>query len=258
MQNNRSNRRIWLLFLLLIIPILCIAAVIVFALPASAGTDNVLTDLLSEPLNGVTAAKMDIDVGDGNLNIDWLTGGETLLAGGTLQYPEKAGQPARSMNSINNQATFWVKAGKGPQRWINFPWEECNGATSWDIHLNPSVLYDLTAHSNGGNLRLNLSGLILSHLSAATGGGNVEVDLPETSADLSVTAKTGAGNVIIRVPEGTNARIHVSTGLGKTIVDPRYQKINETTYQTPGYEDAEKKVEITAETGAGNVSIEAK
>jgi hypothetical protein len=45
-------------------------------------TKNVLTDNLSEPLNGATTAKVDIHAGDGNLTIDRLTGGEQVLVSG--------------------------------------------------------------------------------------------------------------------------------------------------------------------------------
>ena len=52
---------------------------------------NVLTQNLSEPLGNATAAKVDIDNGDGNLAIDGSIGGEQVLASGTLQYTETHG-----------------------------------------------------------------------------------------------------------------------------------------------------------------------
>ena len=55
--------------------------------------NKVLTDTLSEPLNGATTATLDIDSGTGNLTIDGLTGGEQLLATGTLQYVEDQARP---------------------------------------------------------------------------------------------------------------------------------------------------------------------
>src|SRR5512137_375370 len=45
---------------------------------------NVLTHNLSEPLGNATAAKVDIDNGDGNLAIDGFTGGEQVPASGTV------------------------------------------------------------------------------------------------------------------------------------------------------------------------------
>jgi predicted membrane protein len=83
----------------------------------------------------------------------------------------------------------------------------------------------------------------------------VDVFLPEDATNLSVNARTGAGNVVVHVPSGVAARIHATTGLGKAIVDPRFSKIDDKTYQSPDFASAANKVEITASSGAGNVEV---
>jgi hypothetical protein len=240
--------------------------------------NHMLTDKLAEPVNGVTTAKIDIHVGDGNLTIDRLTGGEPVLASGTLQYFENQGVPKRTLDSRNGQATFTLKGGYAGRPWFHFPWSACNGATQWQIHLNPTVSSDITAHSDGGNLKLNLAGMTVTRLATDTGGGNVEVVLPEDIANLSATARTGggnvkvelgsrirgsnminansgAGNVEVDIPGNVAARIHATTGLGKAIVDPRFSKIDKSTYQSSDFERAANKVEITLGSGAGNVIV---
>jgi hypothetical protein len=219
---------------------------------------KVLTHNLSEPLNGATTAKVDINVGDGNLTIDKLTDSEQVLASGMLQHLENQGLPTRSVNTSNGQATLTLKASGAGRPWFRFPWAACNGATKWLIHLNPSVPSDITAHSGGGNVKLNLTGMAVTHVSADTGGGNMDVVLPDNAASLNVTAKTGAGNVVVLVPSGVAARIHATTGLGKVIVDSRFSKIDGNTYQSPDYDGAANKVEITLNSGAGNVSVNTK
>ncbi len=242
---------------------------------------NVLSDNFSEPLNGATTAQVDVNVGDGNLTIDRLTGGEEALASGTLQYLENQGLPAQFVNASNGQATLSLKASSAHQSWFRFPWAACNGATEWRIHLNPTVASDITAHSDGGNVVLNLAGMAVTRVLADTGGGNMDVILPDNAADLGVTAKagagnvtvelgagitgsntvnagSGAGNVAVRIPSDVAARIHATTGLGKAVVDPRFGQIDKNTYQSPNYDSAADKVEITLHSGAGNVSVNAK
>jgi hypothetical protein len=219
---------------------------------------NVLTENLSELLNGATTAKVDINAGDGNLTIDQLTSGEPVLASGTLQYFENQGLPTRTLVSKSGEATLTLKGGNAGRPWFRFPWAACNGATEWEIHLNPTVSSDITAHSDGGNVRLNLAGMAVTRVSADTGGGNVDVVLPDNAANLSVTAKTGAGNVVVCVPSGVAARIHATTGLGKAIVDPRFSKTDKNTYQSPDFDSAANRVEITVNSGAGNVSVSTK
>jgi hypothetical protein len=239
---------------------------------------NLLTNQLSEPLNGATTARIDIHAGDGNLTIDGLNGGEQVLASGTLQYFENRGRPTRSLVSDNGQTTLTLRGSGAGRPWFHFPWSACNGATEWQIHLNPNVASDITAHSDGGNLKLDLSGMAVNRLSAGTGGGNIAVVLPDSATNLDVTAQTGAGNatveigsgltgknsleansgagnVVVCIPGHLAARIHATTGLGKTTVDPRFNMTGKNTYQSPGFDGAADKVEIEISSGAGNVSV---
>ncbi len=272
-----TKRMIWLIILVLVL-----SALVGFTFWGSMpGDNNVLTHDLSEPLNGAATAKVDIDAGDGNVVIDSLTGAEPLLIGGTLEYLETQGLPARDLVSFNGQATLTLKAGASGQQWLRLPWAACNGATNWQIHLNPEVSSDITAHSNGGNVRLSLAGLAITQLSADTGGGNMDVVLPDKASDLNVTVKTGAGNVtvdigsdttgsgsidagsgagnvVVRIPSGIAARIHATTGLGKATIDPRFNKIGDNTYESPDYESATDRIEITLDSGAGDVIVNTK
>jgi hypothetical protein len=240
--------------------------------------NNMLIDNLSEPLNGTKIAKVDVYVGDGNLTIDRLSSGEQVLASGTLQYFENQGAPTRTLDSSHGQTTFTLRSGRATRPWFHFPWEACNGATDWRIHLNPTVSTDIEAHSGGGNVKLDLAGMDVTRLSADTGGGNLHAVLPENAANLKVTAgtgggnvtveigsdtsgnniisaKSGAGNVEIRIPAGMAARIHAATGLGKVILDPRFSQMDKNTYQSSDFDSAANKVEITAHSGAGNVIV---
>jgi hypothetical protein len=217
---------------------------------------NLLTEVISEPLNGARTARIDIHAGDGNLTVDGLIGGDQLLASGELQYIDDQSIPARSLEVMDGRAVLTLKGGRDRRPRFRLPWSACNGATEWQIHLNPSVSSEIVAHSDGGNLRLDLAGFRLSSLSAGTGGGNVEVVLPESAADLQVTAVSGAGNVNVLVPSGAAVRVQATTGLGKAIVDPRFDKIGGNTYQSSGFDGAANKIEIFAKTGAGNVTVQ--
>lgn len=257
--------------------------ILVLLLAATAGCSSteqkVLDHTLTEPLGDVTTAKFEINPDNGNLTVDGLTGGEPLLAGGTLQYLESQGIPYRSLTTITDQANLVWSANKAKASGFRFPWEACITKTDWLVHLNPNVAYEVNARSGGGNVKLDFAGLTITSLIAETGGGNVEVVLPENAADLSTTAKTGAGdvivkigsgttgsntviagsgagNVLVRLPEKMAARVQMSSGMGKAIVASTFNKIDDKTYQSAGYESAVDKVQITLNSGAGNVTIE--
>ncbi len=96
-------------------------------------------------------------------------------------------------------------------------------------------------------------------VAAKTGAGNVTVEIGRgTSGSNTVDASSGAGNVVVRVPSGMPARVHATSGLGKVTVDSRFSKIDRNTYQSADYDDAVDRVEITARSGAGNVSVNPK
>ena len=76
--------------------------------------------------------------------IDGSTGSEPVLASGALQYLEKQGQPTHSVAVKDGQANFTLKSGGKGQTWMRMPWSACNGATEWQVHLNPTVSLDIT------------------------------------------------------------------------------------------------------------------
>jgi hypothetical protein len=241
-------------------------------------SSKVLTEPFSEPLNGAMMAKVDISTSSGNLTVGRLAGSEEVLANGTLQYLENQSLPERIVTRSNGQATFTLKASGKGQPWFRLPWQTCNGATEWRIQLNPSVPSDISVYSGGGNVELNLAGLEVTRVSADTGGGNMAISLPDNTKNLTLMARTGggnvnvemgyrttgqnsmdvhsgAGNVVVRLTGGIAAHIIATSGMGKVIVDSSFVKLDEKTYQSPDYEQAADKIEITLHSGAGNVIV---
>lgn len=239
---------------------------------------KVLTYNLSEPLGNATAAIIDIDTASGNLMIDALTSGEPVLASGTLEYIENQQAPTQSVDINNRRATLTLKSTSIGRPLFRFPWSGCIAATDWQIHINPDVQADITARSGGGNVRLDLADLAVTRVMADSGGGNLDVVLPDNAVDLNVTARTGGGNVTVeiglgttgsnilnatsgagkvevRIPHGIAARIYATSGMGKEIIDRRFGNIDKHRYQSPDFDRAADKVEITVQSGAGNVIV---
>jgi hypothetical protein len=251
-----KKRKVWVILVpTIILLILVLAAVVVMTVLANNASGKVLTQTLSESLGDATATRFDFNVGTGNLTIDRLAGGEPLLASGELQYLEGQDRPAATVDMNGHLYTLTLKASGGRQPGFQLPWSANNGETDWHIYLNPTLPSDITVYSDGGNLKLNLAGMIVTRLEAETSGGNVDVDLPASAPDMSVTAKTGGGNVVVRLPAGLAAHILASTGMGKLTIDPQFTKIDDHTYQSPDYPNEVDKIEITAESGAGDVSV---
>jgi hypothetical protein len=75
-------------------------------------TNILLTENLSEPLNGAISAEVagDIDSGTGNLRVEPLPGDNQLLASGTLQYferPRRADAVDSRRLRTGHARTYW-------------------------------------------------------------------------------------------------------------------------------------------------------
>lgn len=242
---------------------------------------NVLIHEIAEPIEDAKTARIELDADDGNMTIDASATGEPMLLRGTLEYYEQQGLPIETLTYEKDKALFTLMGIPSRKPMFHLPWSACNGATNWAIHLNPAIPAAVIAHSDGGNLTLDLAGMTLSEVSASTGGGNIDLALPDGSSNLSVNAKTGAGNVtidlgeglagrnsiqassgagnvMINLPAGIAARVHASSGLGGTQVASRYNLVGKDTYQSIDYEAASSRLEIEAKSGAGVVIVSIK
>lgn len=91
---------------------------------------------------------------------------------------------------------------------------------------------------------------------ARTGGGNVNIELGERMTGASsIAAKSGAGNVTVHVPSNLLSRVHARTGFGKVTVDSHFERVGSDTYESPGYDGAVDRVEVTLTSAAGNGSL---
>ena len=85
-------------------------------------------------------------------------------------------------------------------------------------------------------------------------GGEVTIHVGSNITGFNtISASSGYGEMNVLVPGGVEARIKVNQG--NVIVDSTFIKIDDSTYDTPGYQDATDKVEITVGSGAGEVNV---
>jgi len=210
---------------------------------------------MSEPLGNLRSAEILIDPGDGNLVVDGSSRDGQALASGTLEYLEKNGLPTWSVDQSKLTPIFTIQAAHKGQSWAWLPWSKCNGATTWKIYLNRQIPVAVVAHSDGGNIALDLAGMPVGKVSAETGGGNIDLVLPEPATALEVMAKSGAGNVTVHVPEGVAVRFQGATGLGKLILSPRLAQVDKDSYQTADYEQAGQKINLVLNSGMGNIVV---
>lgn len=259
MEINPLYRRIgqilWWIALLLIL-----AGIVLAVAPLSLGVPPVV--LLS--------------IGLGLLGINVLLGGE-LIAGRGPRVFSARGQAVRGYLTVNaGLADLTINDGPsdriaaiqyGPLGKPGFAVSEgvarlrLNNAflrpnvTLWRADIARNLLWDVTARSSLGNLRLNFAALRLERVEAHTWGGRLSVTCPNRGY-VEMNLSTRVGEIEIAVPEDAGAEIVVDVnGLGSvTSRNDRLLALGRR-YVTPNYESAPSQVAIRVKAGSGDVFL---
>ncbi len=215
--------------------------------PRLAGNKTMETETLAVPLQAATEAAVEFNHGAGRLLVSDGAGAAQLLegsfVGGVRHSLQQEGALARVKLSVDPAITP-----------MNIPYAGDEGFR-WDVKLTREVPLDLTFHTGAGESRINLRDLNVKRVVLETGASSTEMTLPAQSPFCRVVVRAGAASVILRIPQGVAGRIEMESGLGGSKIDPQRFPFNGATYETPGYDLAERRVEIKVEAGLGSIEI---
>ncbi len=200
-------------------------------------------DRLAIPLEGAADAELMVTFGAGRLRIGAAAPG--MLVDGTFAggvRVERAGGAGRARLAPPTPPSGWA-LNRAPYTWAM-------GVTG-DVPLR------LRVETGAADAELDLSGLCLAELRLRTGASETRVTLPAAAGVTLVDAEGGAAAIRFRVPDGVAARIRSSIALGASDVDPvRFPRTaSGDTWESPDFESAANRVEITARGGIGSVSV---
>ena len=121
--------------------------------------------------------------------------------------------------------------------------------------------YDARVDGGSGACRLDIADGADVGLEIDVGSGSIDVETG-ADADLTVRADGGSGELTIDVPEDAAVRLDVREGgSGSVRVPSRFERTrrgddDEGTWETPGYDSADHKIEIVIEDlGSGSVQV---
>jgi hypothetical protein len=126
------------------------------------------------------------------------------------------------------------------------------------VTLNAQVPWDIEIRDGTSRLTADLRGLELSSFVMSGGASRVELTLPTPSGTVPVRVLGGASNVAIHRPEGVAAHVRVGGGSTNLAFDEkRFGAVGgEVSLQSPDYEGASDRYDITITGGASNVTID--
>lgn len=208
---------------------------------------NLETQHVSIPLDAASEASIEFNHGAGRLNVSSPAGMNALLEG------DFVGGVKHSLQRSGSQARLKVSA--DPDFIVGFPWVGGHEGFRWDILLAENLPLDLVFNTGAGESQIDLRRTMLRSLDLKTGASSTTLTLPERAGHTRVKVQAGAAAVVLRVPEGVAARIIMNSGLVGTKIDTTRFPMRGANYESPDFESAANRVEITVEAGVGSIEI---
>ena len=131
---------------------------------------------------------------------------------------------------------------------------------SGKVALNATIPWHIEVRGGASKVTADLSQLKLGSFGVAGGASKVELTLPRASGLVPVRVLGGASNIVIHRPESVATRVRVVGGSTNLIFDDqRFGAVgSEVNLQSPNYDGAPERYEITITGGASNVSIDSR
>lgn len=202
------------------------------------------------PLDAAEHAEIDIRVGVSELRLSSQSDSDTLVSG-TVRTGR--GESFR-MNTRLDGETKVVTLRSEQQGISTGP----SGGRGWNLSLAPRVPLDLTISTGVGRGQFDLEDLVISDLEVDAGVGETIANLPPPrDGSYEASFETGVGATTVRVPANAAVRVEIDKGLGSVTVRGGFDALGDDVYETPGFEDADERIEIQIDGGVGAITIEA-
>jgi hypothetical protein len=206
---------------------------------------NTVTREVQTELGGADALEADLNLGVTNTTIDAHGDPEYALQG---EYTTD--------ERINLDVTYEVNDGTGDLRLEERGLDQFPGPGyigEMDLSLTDAVPIDLSVDSGIGATTLDLMNLTITALYVNAGVGSTDITLGNGSYTADINA--GVGELSIELPKDAAVRLELDGGLGSTHFPDRFEQIDDSTWETPGYNTATEQIVLQVDTGVGDFTI---
>lgn len=235
--------------IVLVITIAVVAGVVIFLVAAPdvlAPSVSEGVSQISEPLEVVEQASLEVDFAAGQLDITTLSDSSSLIEG-HLQLATGR-RPAWEIDRQGDRADMTLAYKRGFES-LNWPDGE-----EWDLRLSPEVSFSLDVNLGAGVARIDLTGLEVQDLSVDAGASQTTVIFPQ-EGDFSARVDGGVGQLALEIPRQMAARIRVDRGLSALDISRRFGKEGDDLYLTDDWRTNENRVDLEVDIGVGLVTV---
>jgi len=203
---------------------------------------------IGQSLDEATAAQIVIGPAVGSVRVDALAESNQLVSG--VIRPIRGERVRRDLEMQGGTAVFYLQSeGSFVAPFIG----GLSGEPNWDLGVSSDVPLELEISLGVGESDVDLTGLTLDDLEVSIGIGQMTVVLPD-EGNFQARIDGAIGNTVIIVPAEMEVRIYVDTGLSARDLPNSYRQRGDA-YESPGYGDAENRIELEIDQAIGNVTV---
>ena len=123
------------------------------------------------------------------------------------------------------------------------------------VRLNSELPTDISLNLGVADTRLDLREVLVNDLDIEIGVASLDLIMGDRAEMAKVNLRSGVSSVKISLPDNVGSKIIIKEGLSaKQLKD--LEKIDDETYQTANYDEAEKKIEIDLDIGLSTLEID--
>lgn len=239
-----GRRAIWLSLLGLVLVLAILAGGVWYYGVHNGGTISMGKEI-SQSLQGIEQAKIDIEPGVGNVVVRKGNSTEYLFAG---TIPEK-GQIRPGYIAEENKGIYTLRPGDNAM--IS---KSHDNTWNWQLYLSPLPLIDLKIGLGVGRCQIDLTGLKMKALDVNLGIGETQITLPG-EGQFQGKIEGAIGRMVIYLPQGMGLRVNSQTGLGNFHASEELIKVGDY-YQTTGFDQATNRIDLQVSQAIGVISVE--
>jgi hypothetical protein len=164
-------------------------------------------------------------------------------------------RPRVELDRSGSSIRLSVKPGTG------FPALNFTRNKGWNVSLSKDILWTINADAGISNADIDLSELKVRKLDLNGGISDTTVKLGDNTEQSGVAIDTGVSNMRVLVPKSSGIRLVMDGALSsKNFTNVTLNTVEENgrhVYETPGYDNAPKRIELDVDTGVLNLTVEA-
>jgi hypothetical protein len=190
-------------------------------------------------------ANLELDMGTGQLNLD--AGGSSLVSG-NFQFNVPELEPTVHTTNNGSHAVITIRQPS------HTGFSGHRGKDTWNLHLDPSVLWDMTINCGAGQAKLDLGAAQLRSMDVNIGVGQVDLNLagsPKRDYDISISG--GVGQATVHLPKDVGIWAEAHGGLGSIDVSGLEKQGDH--YENALYNKAKVNVHVKVDGGVGQIRL---